>query len=217
LEVASKQAQGELPPYKAFQPACIAHTKRLVASLDRAYTDVQLREVLENECSLDKMFVSVETGFGDYDACKRFANSLVEARNKELEKGSTEGYKTFCDGYYEFKGGKVEKPQKEKSKEEESKKETSEKDEFEEKKPKQENSEATKVGDVDESKKVDAEVTGKAASLKGSGDGGEAELEERPNNEAGTTSKPSVWKEIPTWALAAIFLGTILVLIAAAR
>jgi len=226
LELASKQANGELPPYKDFHPACIAHTKKLITSLDRAYTDVQLESVLENECALDEMFVSVETGFGDDEACKKFAKALVKARNEELEKGSTDGYNKFCDGYYEFKGGKVEKPKEEKPKKEEGEKGKSTKDESSEdekllnKKPTEESSKdkdekktekkagnATKVEDVDESKKVDAEETDKAASLK------EEELEEELK---GSAAKPNCWKEIPTWVLGAIFIGSIVIFIVAA-
>merc|ERR1740116_537104 len=54
------------------------------------------------------MFISVETGFNDYDACKRFAKLLTNARDMELKDGSVEGYEKFCEYYYEYKG-KLEK------------------------------------------------------------------------------------------------------------
>mmetsp|Transcript_9784 Transcript_9784/g.18515 ORF Transcript_9784/g.18515 Transcript_9784/m.18515 type:complete len:304 (+) Transcript_9784:122-1033(+) len=233
LEIASKQAHGDLPPHEDFQPACIAHTKKLVTSLDRAYTDVQLRSVLENECSLDKMFVSVETGFGDDDACKNFAKTLVDARNEELEKGSLEGYKKFCDGYYEFKGGKVpekpkdEKPEKENAKKEKSKEHKSR--DGKEEKPKEESKEATKdnskeadaekseqkkVGDankaeeVEKPKKVDAKENGKPAGLK----------EGRGSGEDKLAGGPLVVKhkdeKLHTWAVGVLVVGLVLLIIA---
>lgn len=93
-----------MPPYDVFRPACVAHTRKLTRTIDMAYTDEQLRTVLENECKLDKMFVSVETGFNDYNACKRFAKQLSDARNMELKDGSVEGYEKFCFYYYAYKG-----------------------------------------------------------------------------------------------------------------
>lgn len=100
--------QSTMPPYDVFKPACVAHTRKLTKTIDMAYSDAQLETVLENECSLDKMFISVETGFNDYDACKRFAKLLTNARDMELKDGSVEGYEKFCEYYYEYKG-KLEK------------------------------------------------------------------------------------------------------------
>lgn len=95
--------QSAMPPLKVFQPACIAHTRKLISTIDRAYSDAQLRTVLENECSMDKMFISVETGFSDYEACKRFAKMLTDARDAELKTGSTDGYESFCGFYHKYK------------------------------------------------------------------------------------------------------------------
>jgi len=101
-----------LPPYKEFKSSCVAHVKEVVQSVDRAYSDMQLQPVLEQECEFDEKFSSMESGFDKQEACKKFAKHLTDARMKELETGSQEGYEQFCDKYYVHRGGTIpaEKP-----------------------------------------------------------------------------------------------------------
>jgi len=96
-----------LPSYKDFLPACTSHVKKVVQGVDRAYTDLQLQKVLENECSLDKQFTTHEDGFDHEEACRKFAKQLTEARMKELESGSVDGYEDFCKDYFVHKGGVI--------------------------------------------------------------------------------------------------------------
>jgi len=121
-----------LPPYDDFMPACLEHTKDMVQSLDRGYTDVQLRQVLEHECQRDKEFTTVDDGFDGHKACLKFADELTAARNKELKTGSDKGYTKFCEKFFVHKGGK--KPKKEKKEKKEKKKKNEKKAEM--KKPK---------------------------------------------------------------------------------
>ena len=109
-----------LPPYEDFMPACLAHTKDLVSSIDESYTDMQTRKVLEDECLLDKEFTVKEDCFDDHQACMKFAKELAAARMKELKTGSVKGYKAFCERYFVHKGG--EKPKKKEKKPKKAKK-----------------------------------------------------------------------------------------------
>lgn len=102
-----KFLEAKLPPYADFLPACVSHTKKVVQGIDAAYTDLQLQSVLENECWLDKKFVTVEDGFDHEQACKKFAKQLMDARMKELDSGSLDGYDEFCKDYYIHKGGVI--------------------------------------------------------------------------------------------------------------
>jgi len=86
-----------------FVSACLDHTHKMVENLDRSYTDMQLKTVLENECHLSKEFpLSHNSHFDTHEACMSFAETLTEARHEELaDKGDTKGYKTFCQKFYE--------------------------------------------------------------------------------------------------------------------
>uniref|UniRef100_A0A7S1RFV1 Uncharacterized protein n=1 Tax=Alexandrium catenella TaxID=2925 RepID=A0A7S1RFV1_ALECA len=99
--------EADLPHYEDFLPACVSHAKKVVLGIDAAYTDAQLQNVLENECWLDKKFITVEDGFDHEEACKKFGKQLTDARMKELDSGSMEGYEDFCKDYYIHKGGAI--------------------------------------------------------------------------------------------------------------
>merc|ERR1719456_2214256 len=78
----------------------------MIDSLDSAYTDIQLRNVLIDECWLKKEFPkSHDSSFDTDAACKKFATGLMNARYLELQTGSQEGYMGFCADYYVHKGG----------------------------------------------------------------------------------------------------------------
>lgn len=99
---------GAMPPYESFMPACREHVRKVVVSVDHSYTDVQLEEVLEQQCKLDHAFDHVrEDGFKQHDACKDFASNLAHARDEELRSGSSKGYEDFCEDYYVHRGGKL--------------------------------------------------------------------------------------------------------------
>jgi len=71
-----------------------------------AYTDVQLYNVLVDECWLKKSFpVSHDSSFNSDSVCKDFATKLMNARYLELQTGSQEGYEGFCADYYAHKCG----------------------------------------------------------------------------------------------------------------
>merc|ERR1719281_72634 len=56
-----------------------------MASLDRAYTDMQIEDTLEHHCMLDEEFdPAVDHGFHNASACKDFAHSLMAARMQDL-------------------------------------------------------------------------------------------------------------------------------------
>lgn len=94
--------------FEVFLEGCLVHTAEMVQQIDRSYTDMQLKTVLENECSLSKEFPTIyDTGFEHHKACVDFASKLTDARFQELNTGSTKGYKEFCTKYYEHKVGKV--------------------------------------------------------------------------------------------------------------
>jgi hypothetical protein len=104
-----KEAGRDMPPYRRFLPACMMHLRELVAEVDKSYTDVQLGTVLQHYCWHGKEFPETcDTGFSKEKHCRDFAAELVVARDEELKKGSTNGYKTFCEDYFLLKGGKVQ-------------------------------------------------------------------------------------------------------------
>eukprot|EP00746_Dinoflagellata_sp_MGD_P001117 gnl/MRDRNA2_/MRDRNA2_102073_c0_seq1.p1 gnl/MRDRNA2_/MRDRNA2_102073_c0~~gnl/MRDRNA2_/MRDRNA2_102073_c0_seq1.p1 ORF type:complete len:218 (+),score=45.36 gnl/MRDRNA2_/MRDRNA2_102073_c0_seq1:94-747(+) len=85
-----------------FMSKCLAHVNELVHTLDRAYTDIQLETVLENECQLSQQFPKThDNNFQSHEACMAFSAKLAKARRKELDTGSTTQYKDFCTQYYE--------------------------------------------------------------------------------------------------------------------
>ena len=95
-----------MPPVDDFMPTCLAHVDKLLATIDRSYTDVQIKPVLEQVCWHEHYFPSVtEDGFSDKEACHEFAEMLTQARDVELENGSKDLYTTFCEKYYVHKGG----------------------------------------------------------------------------------------------------------------
>merc|ERR1740138_1053162 len=94
-----------MPPYSDFESDCLAHVKSVVDAVDREYGDPQLREVLINECSLDKEFATAEDGFKNTGACEKMANDLADARMLAVENKTDSGYKSFCASYYEHIGG----------------------------------------------------------------------------------------------------------------
>jgi len=94
--------KGKKETIKEFMPKCLAHVNKLVHTIDRSYTDIQLKSVLQQECLLSKEFpASHPSKFQSHEACMKFADQLSAARMKELETGETAQYKTFCKDYYE--------------------------------------------------------------------------------------------------------------------
>jgi len=94
--------KGKKETIKEFMPKCLAHVNKLVHTIDRSYTDMQLKSVLQQECLLSKEFpASHPSKFQSHEACMKFADQLSAARMKELETGETAQYKTFCKDYYE--------------------------------------------------------------------------------------------------------------------
>mmetsp|Transcript_81873 Transcript_81873/g.162595 ORF Transcript_81873/g.162595 Transcript_81873/m.162595 type:complete len:255 (-) Transcript_81873:44-808(-) len=183
--------QSAMPPWEVFKPACVAHTRKLIRTIDLAYTDAQLRTVLENECSMDKMFVSVETGFGDDDACKRFAKLLSDARDMELKDGSVDGYHEFCEHYYVFKGGKKGKSaeKEKKSKGEETGKE---------------------IAKIEQG----VETTAKANATNNT-KGSAVSSTKEESTSTGTKTEQQKRKEmIPSWGIAVIGFGLVLFILA---
>lgn len=88
-------------PLPEFLPVCLAHVKRLIAAIDRSYTDVQLQFMLEHECWLVKTFPHAYShGFESHRACKCFSEKLVSCRMWELHDGSQERYTEFCTAYF---------------------------------------------------------------------------------------------------------------------
>jgi len=107
---AEPQKKKPLPPFEVYLPACMAHTHSLIVSLDAAYTDIQLKEVLIDQCWLKKEFPkSHDSSFDTDSACKKFATGLMNARYLELHDGSQLGYEGFCADYYVHKGGDLGK------------------------------------------------------------------------------------------------------------
>lgn len=89
-------------PLAAFKPKCLEHVKKLIHSIDHAYTDVQLQTALENECKLAKEFPnSQKSGYKSHDKCMEFAKKLAAARDQELKTGDTAQYEQFCEDYHE--------------------------------------------------------------------------------------------------------------------
>lgn len=110
---AEPQKKKPLPPFEVYLPACMAHTHSLIVSLDAAYTDIQLKEVLIDQCWLKKEFPkSHDSSFDTDSACKKFATGLMNARYLELHDGSQLGYEGFCADYYVHKGGDLGKKKK---------------------------------------------------------------------------------------------------------
>lgn len=88
-------------PLEKFLPVCLAHLDKLIATMDRAYTDVQLQFMLEHECWLVKTFPHAYShGFESHRACKCFSEKLAAARMWELADGSKERYTEFCTAYF---------------------------------------------------------------------------------------------------------------------
>lgn len=108
-----KKEEEELPGLKNFLPKCLAHTTAILQQIDKSYTDMQLKTVLQNECKLSKEFpATYDDGFKSHDSCMAFADSLTEARFKELADGSTKGYTKFCEKFYELEADKKGKGKK---------------------------------------------------------------------------------------------------------
>lgn len=85
-----------------FMPKCLAHVDELVHTLDRAYTDIQLETVLQNECQLSQQFPKTrDSNFQSHEACMAFSTKLAKARRIELDTGETAQYKEFCTQYYD--------------------------------------------------------------------------------------------------------------------
>jgi hypothetical protein len=102
------QKKKDLPPFDVYLPACLDHTHKLIDNLDGAYTDIQLKSVLIDECWLKKEFPkSHDSSFDNDSACKKFATGLMNARYLELQTGSQEGYEGFCADYYVHIGGNL--------------------------------------------------------------------------------------------------------------
>merc|ERR1719213_499154 len=94
--------KGKTESRDEFMPKCLAHVKELVHDIDSAYTDVQLKSVLTQECQLSKEFPhSNPSNFQSHEACLKFADKLSDARMKQLETGETKQYEEFCRDYYE--------------------------------------------------------------------------------------------------------------------
>lgn len=237
LELSASAAQqgsnrSALPPHDVFVPACVAHTRKLTRTIDRAYSDTHLRTVLENECSLDKMFVSVETGFADHDACKRFAKLLSDARDAELKDGSVDGYVAFCEYYYDYKG-KLEKSghaEERTSKAEEGAKETAERVDTRAETHGSEEASATNHTkgslDTNKTKETEAAATESAAATKSNSskviirksDGREATEEQHEGAAEEQQKRKDHAKQaktgyVPSWALGLIGFGIMLFLL----
>merc|ERR1719420_1273987 len=89
------------------------HVHSLMENLDGSYTDVQIEEVLVDECWLEEEFPNGhEDSFEKTAFCKKFGKGLADARHLWLGTGDTEGYEGFCAEYYVHKGGVI--PGKEK-------------------------------------------------------------------------------------------------------
>jgi len=147
LETAPEGGTAKMPPYEDFMPACLEHTKDLVHSMDHGYTDLQLQQNLEYECQRDKEFTTVEDGFDDHEACLKFANELVAARNKELKTGSDNGYTKFCEKFFVHKGG--EKPTKEKKEKKDKKNKKEKKKKVEEREKDTQDTDSSEVDAVE--------------------------------------------------------------------
>eukprot|EP00929_Paragymnodinium_shiwhaense_P030999 TRINITY_DN17467_c0_g1_i2.p2 TRINITY_DN17467_c0_g1~~TRINITY_DN17467_c0_g1_i2.p2 ORF type:complete len:250 (-),score=75.50 TRINITY_DN17467_c0_g1_i2:157-849(-) len=123
---------GPKPEYKNWEGRCIAHVDKLVQTIDRSYTDVQIVPNLEQQCILEHFFPHVrEDGFKEQKACHDFAVKFAEARERELydEKGAKDGYKAWCADFYAHKYGSGEsKKEKKEVKEEKTEKVTLEKE-----------------------------------------------------------------------------------------
>lgn len=109
-------AAKEMPPYHDFLPACLAHMKKVVTSVDNSYTDIQLEQVLEDQCWLDHKNLHPNKddwdGFDDHHFCKDFSTKVVDARHAELETGKKSAYEDLCKDFYVHKGGKLETAKK---------------------------------------------------------------------------------------------------------
>lgn len=109
--------KGQSESREEFMPKCLAHVKELVHDIDRSYTDVQLKNVLTQECQLSKEFPrSNPSNFQSHEACLKFAEKLSDARMEELETGKTDQYQEFCKEYYDHaavEGQKVVQEKKE--------------------------------------------------------------------------------------------------------
>jgi len=101
----TKKTTNNKAHFKRFLPTCVNHLRELVHDLDRAYTDVQLRTVLEHECMMEEHFpLTKEDGFEANSHCKDFACLLVSARGAELHsKGDPFAYTRACESYWELK------------------------------------------------------------------------------------------------------------------
>lgn len=94
---------------KEFSPLCVKHLSDLTQTIDWNYGDAQLATNLQNFCINSKEFPETHgiTGYkGSPDeACQQFVDDLEAARFHELKNGNKDGYKKFCDSFYEHHGG----------------------------------------------------------------------------------------------------------------
>eukprot|EP00441_Pelagodinium_beii_P015248 CAMPEP_0197654782 /NCGR_PEP_ID=MMETSP1338-20131121/39052_1 /TAXON_ID=43686 ORGANISM="Pelagodinium beii, Strain RCC1491" /NCGR_SAMPLE_ID=MMETSP1338 /ASSEMBLY_ACC=CAM_ASM_000754 /LENGTH=483 /DNA_ID=CAMNT_0043230287 /DNA_START=63 /DNA_END=1514 /DNA_ORIENTATION=- len=85
--------------YGEFESSCEAHLHKLNKLLGDTYGDVQVRNVLIHECSLDKQFPhAIDAGFSEHKECLKFANRFPEAVKKE--RAGKHGFKEFCEDFY---------------------------------------------------------------------------------------------------------------------
>eukprot|EP00746_Dinoflagellata_sp_MGD_P009297 gnl/MRDRNA2_/MRDRNA2_118843_c0_seq1.p1 gnl/MRDRNA2_/MRDRNA2_118843_c0~~gnl/MRDRNA2_/MRDRNA2_118843_c0_seq1.p1 ORF type:complete len:187 (-),score=40.62 gnl/MRDRNA2_/MRDRNA2_118843_c0_seq1:150-710(-) len=103
---------------KEFSPLCVKHLSELTQTIDWNYGDAQLATNLQNFCINSKEFPQTHgvTGYkGSPDAaCQEFVQDLESARFHELKNGNKEGYKKFCESFYDHHGGSmpIQKPMK---------------------------------------------------------------------------------------------------------
>ena len=78
---------------KMFITKCEQHLVELTGTVDKHYTDMQLEELLENECQLAKEQPLVTSdGFKSATACNYFITQMVKARADYLHDGDMTGF-----------------------------------------------------------------------------------------------------------------------------
>lgn len=89
--------------YFDFEPGCLKHVRQLVTRSDKSYTDVYLEDHLRYACEMEKEFgMEIHNdGFKTHASCTQHAKDLHEARHEELATGNTNGYRVFCNSFYE--------------------------------------------------------------------------------------------------------------------
>jgi len=84
-----------------FSKQCALHTRTLVDNIDVAYTDAQLRGVLEQHCKMPTLFpASLKYSVISEDVCMQAASDLTKLRSDLLQTVSLSKYASFCERLY---------------------------------------------------------------------------------------------------------------------